>query len=114
MLRRGSLSIYAPEGNRKHLSYAQHIVAEELVSEFKEGKGVRTFWDRRNPNNHWLDATYMAAACTEALGISLIDVRGETAPEVKPRQQSAQQRPRQQQHGRFRTRQGGWIKGTGR
>lgn len=114
MLRRGSLSIYAPEGNRKHLSYAQHIVAEELVSEFKEGKGVRTFWDRRNPNNHWLDATYMAAACTEALGISLIDVRGETAPEIKPRPQSAQQRPRQQQHGRFRTRQGGWIKGTGR
>jgi hypothetical protein len=41
MLRKGSLSLFNLQGNRKHLSYAQHIVAEELVSEFKEGKGAR-------------------------------------------------------------------------
>jgi len=114
MLRRGSLSLYEPDGNRKHQSYAQHIVAEELVSEFKEGKGTRVFWDRRNPNNHWLDATYMAAACTECLGISLIDVRGETAPEVKP-VPKGQQSAKPKQHGnRFRTRSGGWVKGLRR
>jgi hypothetical protein len=116
MLRRGSLSIYQMVGNKRHLSYAQHIVAEELTTEFKEGKGVKTQWVPKNPNNHWLDATYMAAACTEALGVKLITpseieitptVVGEkTKPTATPKRQHGQQR--------FRHRQGGWIKGMKR
>lgn len=111
-LRRGSLSLYQPEGNRRHVSYAQHIVAEELTTEFKEGKGTITKWVARNPNNHWLDATYMAAACTEALGIQLITPSEHPiAPtHTKPKVQASKPRT---QHGqqRFRQRKGGWIQG---
>lgn len=115
MLRRGSLSLWTPEGNQKHTSYAQHIVSEELVTEFKEGKGAKTFWDKRNDNNHWLDATYMAAACTEAMGVAILDP--DASPKVEPRERQPkerQTRPRQKPHGRFRTRPGGWINGIRR
>ena len=110
MLRRGSLSIYSPEGRRRHLSYGQHIVAEELVSEFKDGKGVRTFWDRRSPNNHWLDATYMAAACTEAMGLSLIHSSDQPSVVPVPKKDASKIRPTSQRpHGQVKTRPGGWI-----
>jgi hypothetical protein len=113
MLRRGSLSIYQPEGSRRHLSFAQHIVSEELVHQFVEGKGEKQQWVQRNPNNHWLDATYLAAACTEALGLSLI-TPSEVLLQAKPSQPKPSPQPRQQQqktqHGsRFRQRPGGWI-----
>lgn len=111
MLRRGSLSIFSPEGSGSHLSYAQHIAAEELLTEFKEGKGLKTFWNVKNVNNHWLDATYMAAAASEVLGVKLI---GPSEVEVTPKdasdveKQKAKPRPAQQ-HGRFKQRPGGWI-----
>lgn len=116
MLRRGSLSIFEPTGTQKHTSYAQHIVAEELVSEFKQGKGSKTFWNKKNENNHWLDATYLAAACTESVGIGLITPSEhpispvETSGDKKPKHV-----PQSRNHGnRFRTRPGGWINGARR
>lgn len=111
--RRGSLSIFTPEGNRKHGYFAKHIAAEELVTEFKEGKGSKTFWSVKNENNHWLDATYMAAAAGEACGVKLI---APSEVEVAPRHVSGDKPkpkpvPQAQRHGqtRFRQRQGGWI-----
>jgi len=114
MLRRGAMSLYQPEGNKRHSSFAQHIVAEELVSEFKEGKGSKTYWTVRNENNHWLDASYMAAAASEVCGVKLI-APAETT--VQPRQVNNGDKKKQtnaqpkKQHGqnRFRTRPGGWI-----
>ena len=114
MLRRGSLSLYSLEGNQKHGSFAQHIAAEELVSEFKEGKGSKQYWRVQNDNNHWLDATYMAAAAGEVCGVKLI---APSEVEVQPRQTSADapkpKKPVEQayRHGqsRFKQRQGGWI-----
>jgi hypothetical protein len=114
MLRRGSMSLFSPEGSNRHYSFANHIAAEELLSEFKEGKGVKTFWHVRNENNHWLDATYLAAAASEVCGIKLV---GESFQEVSPRHvndgktknKPEQAKPKAQQHGRFRTRPGGWI-----
>lgn len=110
MLRRGSLSLFTTDNNQRHTSYAHHIVAEELVTEFKEGKGLKTFWDVHNDNNHWLDATYMAAAASEVCGVKLIaaseapiEPRRVDVDKPKPRQ------PKPTQHGRFRTRPGGWI-----
>jgi hypothetical protein len=112
MLRRGSLSVYQPEGNKRHLSYSQHITAEELVNQFIEGKGEKQQWVQRNPNNHWLDATYLAAACTEALGLSLItpsEVLIQARPS-QPKQQQVKTQPQRRQHGaRFQQRPGGWI-----
>jgi Phage terminase large subunit (GpA) len=113
MLRRGSLSLYSPDGNQKHSSYAQHIVAEEMVTEFKEGKGTKTRWYPKNDNNHWLDATYMAAAASEVFDIKLV---GQSEVEVTPRHvdkdnPKPKPKPAAQQHGRFRQRPGGghWI-----
>ena len=117
MLRRGALSIYSPEGNQRHTSFAQHIVSEELVTEFKEGKGQKTYWNVRNENNHWFDATYMAAACTEAVGIGLLQSTKSNpdGPKVEPRQiEKSAQKPQQKTHGRFRTRPGGWDNGIRR
>jgi phage terminase large subunit GpA-like protein len=110
MLRRGSLSLYSTDGTKTHSSYAQHIVAEELVTEFKEGKGSKTYWNQKNENNHWLDATYMAAAASEACGVKLMAVADDT---IEPRHINGDKpkpQPKAQQHGqRFRTRPGGWI-----
>jgi hypothetical protein len=111
MLRRGSLSLYNLEGNQKHGSFAQHIAAEELVSEFKEGKGSKQYWCVRNDNNHWLDATYMAAAAGEACGVKLI---APSEIEVAARQvvdKPKENKPVQSrhQHGRKWSRPGGWV-----
>ena len=111
MLRRGSLSLYQPEGSKKHISICQHVAAEELVTEFKEGKGTKTFWLKNNPNNHWLDALAMASAGTEVLSLKLI---GGSEAEVSSKHIDADkpEQPRPQKpkpHGRFRSRPGGWI-----
>jgi phage terminase large subunit GpA-like protein len=113
MLRRGSLSVFTPEGEKRHSQYAQHIAAEELVTKFTEGKGAKTYWLPKEGENHWLDATYMAAAGSEACGVKLI---APSEIEVAPKHISdepKQAKPVQQayRHGqqRFRQRQGGWI-----
>jgi hypothetical protein len=110
MLRRGSLSLFHPDGNKKHLTFAQHIAAEELVSEFKEGRGSKTFWNCVNANNHFFDALCMASAATEVCKVKLI---GESESQVSARQINADApKPitnRAKPHGRFRTRPGGWI-----
>ena len=105
MLRRGSLSLYSPEGTQRHTTYAQHIVSEELLSEFKEGKGQKTYWHKKNENNHWLDATYMCAAGLERLGVKLI-----TPSEVEITPQTAKPKvaPAKKQHGMPRN-PSGWM-----
>jgi hypothetical protein len=116
MLRQGSLSVFMPSEGKKHLSYSQHIVAEELVSEFLEGKGTKTYWKKLNPNNHWLDATCYAAAAAGALGVNLLQMLD--TPTVQPRQSKPKEgqprtQPKSHQHG-FRQRQGGWVNGVRR
>jgi phage terminase large subunit GpA-like protein len=115
-LRRGAMSLFSTPGNRQHISYAQHVVAEELVSEFKEGKGVKTYWSKVNDNNHWLDATYMASAAAGAHGVYLLSGTQSTpdGPEVQPRtsdgsKPAQQPKPKQQLHGRPKHRPGGWV-----
>jgi phage terminase large subunit GpA-like protein len=117
-LRRGALSLFNQPGDRKHTSFAQHIVAEELVSEFKEGKGVKTYWNVVNDNNHWLDATYMAAAAGAAKGIYLLSPTAENpdGQSVTPRTKSDHDRqtkqtakPPGQRHGTPKKRPGGWV-----
>lgn len=117
-LRRGALSLFTQPNDRKHTSFAQHIVAEELVSEFKEGKGVKTWWNKVNENNHWLDATYMAAAAASARGVYLLSPTAEhpNGPTVSPRstneqakQKSPAGKPAGQRHGAPKQRKGGWV-----
>ncbi len=113
MIRRGSLSLFSLDENQRHSQYAQHIAAEELVTKFTEGKGAKTYWSVKDTNNHWLDATYMAAAAGEACGVKLI---APSEVEIQPKTVSGDQnqsqpkpQPKRYQHGNFKTRQGGWI-----
>lgn len=116
-LRRGALSLFNQPNDRKHTSYAQHIVAEELVSEFKEGKGLKTYWNPVSDNNHWLDATYMAAAAASARGIYLLSPTldnpdGQSVtPRPKDQNEQAKQTPKPpgQRHGVPKRRPGGWV-----
>jgi hypothetical protein len=113
MLRRGSLSLFEIEGKRRHTTFAQHIVSEELLTEFKEGKGSKTYWYQHNENNHFLDATYMAAAGTESVGIGLLQpseiaIAPTHVNSDKPKQKK---QPQQRRHGMPKQRAGGWIKG---
>lgn len=111
MLRRGSLSLFSLPGNQTHQSYSQHIVAEELVSEFIEGKGNKVYWSEKSDNNHWLDATYMAAAASEACGIKLFSSSDvELVPTAKHEEKPKPRPANKPQHGsRFKQRPGGWI-----
>lgn len=102
MLRKGSLSLFDADG-RGHSSYSQHIVAEQFVSEFREGKGTKTYWDVRNDNNHYLDATYMAAAASEAMGVKLLGPTVELL--AVPKQEK---KPASRQHGLPRN-PSGWM-----
>lgn len=117
-LRRGALSLFSFPGDSatRHTAFAQHIVAEELVSEFKEGKGVKTYWNVVNDNNHWLDATYLSAAAASARGIYLLSPTAETpdgpSVSVKPKatnEHKTQSKPPAQRHGTPKRRPGGWV-----
>jgi hypothetical protein len=119
-LRRGALSLFNQPGDKKHTSYAQHIVAEELVSEFKEGKGLKTYWNVVSDNNHWLDATYNAAAAASARGIYLLSPTPDTpngqsvtarpkAPNEQAQQKPPAGKPAGQRHGTPKKRAGGWV-----
>jgi hypothetical protein len=118
-LRRGALSLFNQPGDKKHTSYSQHVVAEELVSEFKEGKGMKTYWNVVSDNNHWLDATYMAAAAASARGIYLLSPTPDTpngqSVTARPKAPNEQATPKQtpkppgQRHGAPKKRAGGWV-----
>jgi len=103
----GSISIYSTDDRKKHLSFSQHIVAEELQEKFKPGKGMRTEWVVKNKNNHWLDAMTYAMAATGILGFK-INQPATLLTEQQPRQSSRQQERNRPPN--FRSRQGGWIK----
>lgn len=116
-LRRGALSLFNQPNDRKHTSFAQHITSEELVSEFKEGKGLKTYWNPVSDNNHWLDATYNAAAAASARGIYLLSpteaLPNGPAVTAKPKapdeQKKQDSKPPGQRHGVPKRRPGGWV-----
>lgn len=84
----GTLSLFAaPNDRRRHLSFSQHIVAEERRDVFVEGKGMVRSWVVKNKNNHYLDATALACAAAGCLGVRVIPrVTLVTAPQVKQQQ----------------------------
>ena len=118
MLRRGAMSLFVQPGKFTHNSFAQHIVAEELVTEFAEGKGSKTYWNVVNANNHWLDATYNAAAAGRFSGVHLLseaDTPHVEPREITPNERAKKQPVKRQQHGtRFKSRPGGWVNGAKR
>jgi hypothetical protein len=51
--------------------YARQIVAEVEAEEIRKG-ALHRFWKTINPNNHWLDASYMCDVGANVLGIKLL------------------------------------------
>ena len=69
----GTLSLYsAPGDRRRHLSFSQHIVAEERRDVFEAGKGIKRKWVVVNRNNHYLDATALACCAAGCLGVRVV------------------------------------------
>lgn len=101
----GSLSLFASEDTKKHLSFSHHIVAEERRDTFIDGKGMVRKWVQTNKNNHWLDATALALAAAGVYGHRLIRV----APVVVPEQSKPRPSTQFQSTNRFKKREGGWV-----
>ena len=69
----GTLSLFAAPGDRRrHLSFSQHIVAEERREIFVPGKGNVRKWVVVNKNNHYLDAIALACAAAGCLGVRIV------------------------------------------
>lgn len=92
-----SLSLFAAndeQGNpdtRRHLSYGKHQVAEEYRQQFIPGKGLKRWWHKVNPNNHWFDTSYMNLAAAIMLGMWM--PIGATPILLPPVKQSERKRP---------------------
>lgn len=69
-LRRGALSLFGSDGQRHH-SFARHVVAEVLETEFVRGKGMKRKWVVKNRNNDWGDCMVGCAAAGSMCGVSL-------------------------------------------
>ena len=114
----GSLSLFAaPNDPKRHLSFSHHITAEEKQELFVPGKGMQTKWVCKNKNNHYLDALALACAAAGVIGIRLIKRESLTerpAIPAKPLTQQQQAQQNQSPQNKFRTRQGGWVKGLGK
>jgi len=67
----GSLSLFGQEPI-KHRDYARQMCSEEWVTEYKTGKGMISFWDKKARDNHWLDATAGACAAAAICGVGLL------------------------------------------
>jgi len=100
--RPGSLTLFGND-RKSHISYSQHLVSEVEESTFVQGKGLKKRWNKRTRDNHWFDATYMAALAAMEKGIRLIQVPAHAA-----RKRSKGKPPAS---GRFATRPGGWVQG---
>lgn len=80
--RPGSLSLFGTK-SIDHLSFSKHIVAEVWRERNIPGKGMKAFWDVVNPNNHWLDCTYMCCAAASMMGISLLPAAKQPEPQTQ-------------------------------
>lgn len=91
----GSLELFEATP-AEHTAYARHMAAERRIQEFKPRKGTVIRWEAVSKNNHWLDATTLAAVAGHAAGARLV-----TASAVPP--------PRTQRPGPPKVRvTGGW------
>jgi phage terminase large subunit GpA-like protein len=82
--RAGSLSVYGDDA-RQHMSYGKHLTSEVWTEEWVKGKGLKGYWKRRNKNNHYFDATYMACAAASMCGVTLMGINQPQQP-VRTRQ----------------------------
>ena len=82
----GSLSVWATQDPKVHLSYSQEICAEERQEVFMEGKGLVKKWIVKSRRNHKLDATAMALCAAACMGVKVVPrVQAARPAEQQPR-----------------------------
>jgi hypothetical protein len=82
------LALYNPAGDQKrHLSFAHHIVAEELQLIPVGVNATKEKMVLKSKNNHWLDATALACAAAGCVGIKVIEQQQAV---IKPKKQIIQ------------------------
>ncbi|HUX17336.1 MAG TPA: terminase gpA endonuclease subunit [Phycisphaerae bacterium] len=81
--RPGSLNVYG-SNPIAHRQYAHQILAEVLTTAWVPGKGQRTWWDQRDRANHWLDATALAAAAADMVGVRIVAAPAPTSVGPRP------------------------------
>ena len=99
----GRITIFGDD-KRRHVSFAHHICAEVEVEEFIEGKGLKRYWKKTSPNNHWLDTAYMTCVAASLHGMKLINIAEPV--HATPRRPRPSGRRKD-----FINRPGGWMKG---
>lgn len=69
--RPGAMTLYRASNPGDHLTWTRHIMAEQPKLEFVAGSGWRRLWERKDKQNHFLDATALGvvgAALAKVLG----------------------------------------------
>jgi hypothetical protein len=77
--RKGSMCLYKTAEKTRHHSLAKHKTAEEWRESFIPGKGLKRYWHKLRPNNHWLDTGYMGYAAREIVKAKLQAARRRAA-----------------------------------
>lgn len=69
--RPGALTLYGDEPTA-HKQYAMQLTAEKWTHEYLPGRGDKYSWKPIRQQNHWLDATYIAAAMAAVSGMKTV------------------------------------------
>jgi phage terminase large subunit GpA-like protein len=75
----GAITLYHASST-EHISFVKHLTAEEPVTEFVEGRGETTRWERRSRSNHYLDALYNACVAGHLCGARRAERKRPAAP----------------------------------
>lgn len=80
----GSISLFG-EDPLRHRQFAGHITSEEWVTEYRQGKGYISFWNKLPRDNHWLDALAGACAAGSICGVRVLPGTGKPARKTRAR-----------------------------
>ena len=76
----GALTMYSTKDSKEHFTFGKHMVAEQEVQEFEEGRGMVRKWKIKTRNNHYLDATAYAGAAGEYVIVARIAAKKRKRP----------------------------------
>lgn len=72
---KGALTLFKADNPNEHGKYTAHLVSEQLKRSWDPKKGNVEDWTKKG-QNHWLDATAMAALAGDMLGWRLRNIAG--------------------------------------
>jgi phage terminase large subunit GpA-like protein len=88
----GATTLYRVERQVEHLTFAKHIVAERMVSEFIPKRGNVTRFEVLSRSNHFLDAMMLAFVAGHRAGVRIVPTDAKPPAPVSGGWFAAQQR----------------------